>query len=72
MAGRERSGPPQRAIVGFHQDEEGHWVAELACGHSQHMRHDPPWQVRPWVVSEDGRASRLGVQIGCVRCADSS
>jgi Protein of unknown function (DUF3565). len=22
----------QQAIVGFHLDEENHWVAELACG----------------------------------------
>lgn len=29
-----------QSIIGFHQDEEGHWVAELACGHNQHVRHD--------------------------------
>jgi hypothetical protein len=23
----------QQAIVGFHLDEENHWVADLACGH---------------------------------------
>ncbi|MGH7532827.1 MAG: DUF3565 domain-containing protein, partial [Gemmatimonadales bacterium] len=22
----------QRTITGFHQDDEGHWVAELDCG----------------------------------------
>ncbi|HNL36500.1 MAG TPA: DUF3565 domain-containing protein, partial [Agitococcus sp.] len=32
----------QQAIVGFHTDEENHWVAELACGHNQHTRHNPP------------------------------
>jgi len=58
-----------RRIVGFHQDEESHWVADLECGHTQHVRHDPPWQSRPWVVTEDGRASRLGVELGCVLCA---
>jgi hypothetical protein len=26
-------------IVGFHQDTEGDWVAELDCGHRQHVRH---------------------------------
>ena len=36
----------QQAIVGFHLDEEQHWVAELACGHNQHVRHTPPWQNR--------------------------
>jgi uncharacterized protein DUF3565 len=35
----------QRRIVGYHQDDERHWVAELECGHAQHVRHDPPWQV---------------------------
>ncbi len=33
-------------ITGFHQDEDLHWVADLACGHTQHVRHDPPWQSR--------------------------
>ncbi|MEG0603969.1 MAG: DUF3565 domain-containing protein, partial [Acinetobacter sp.] len=27
----------QQAIVGFHLDEENHWVADLACGHMQHV-----------------------------------
>jgi hypothetical protein len=57
-----------RAITGFHQDDEGHWVAELECGHQQHMRHQPPWQVRPWVLTEDGRARFVGVTIPCAAC----
>ena len=28
----------QQAIIGFHVDEENDWVADLACGHGQHMR----------------------------------
>jgi hypothetical protein len=28
-----------RAIVGFLQDAEQHWVAKLDCGHTQHVRH---------------------------------
>jgi len=39
----------KREITGFHLDGERHWVAELECGHGQHVRHDPPWQLRPWV-----------------------
>jgi hypothetical protein len=31
-----------RRIVGFHTDVEGDWVADLECGHTQHVRHDPP------------------------------
>ncbi|WP_448214248.1 DUF3565 domain-containing protein [Colwellia sp. MEBiC06753] len=42
----------KQAIVGYHQDEEQHWVARLACGHNQHVRHDPPWIQRPWVITE--------------------
>ncbi len=61
----------KQGIIGFHQDAEGDWVADLACGHTQHVRHDPPWQVRDWVISEDGRRSRLGVLLDCVLCDQS-
>ena len=57
-----------RRIVGFHQDVDQHWVAELECGHTQHVRHDPPWQVRAWVTSATGRASRLGTRLTCLKC----
>ena len=57
-----------RRITGFHQDEERHWVAELECGHSQHVRHDPPWQVRPWVVEESTRRARIGTTLPCPQC----
>jgi hypothetical protein len=55
-------------IVAYHLDAEAHWVAELRCGHGQHVRHDPPWQVRPWVTTPEGRASHLGMELDCVRC----
>ena len=58
----------RRTIVGFHQDEDGDWVAELSCLHNQHVRHRPPFQERPWVVDETGRASRLGVELDCSLC----
>ena len=58
----------QRAITGFHLDAESHWVAELDCGHNQHVRHDPPWQVRPWVTTQSGRDGFLGTTLDCVRC----
>ncbi|MDX1637048.1 MAG: DUF3565 domain-containing protein [Balneolaceae bacterium] len=45
----------EQAISGFHKDDQGDWVAELECGHYQHVRHDPPWQLRPWVVTPQGR-----------------
>jgi hypothetical protein len=58
----------ERRITGYHQDEEGHWVAELECGHNQHVRHDPPWECRQWVVTPEGRSSRLGIRLNCVKC----
>lgn len=58
----------RQPIVGFHEDLEGHWVAELECGHAQHMRHEPPWQVRPWVTTAEGRAAMIGTPVDCVRC----
>lgn len=59
----------KRRITGFHQDEEGHWVAELECGHSQHVRHEPPWTLRPWVLTEEGRRNFLGHELTCPDCA---
>jgi hypothetical protein len=58
----------RRAITGFHQDEVGDWVAELECGHGQHVRHNPPWQERPWVVTSAGRAERVGAELECPLC----
>jgi len=58
----------QQAIIAYHLDEEDDWVAELACGHNQHVRHNPPWTNRPWVMTEEGRASKLGFELGCVKC----
>ena len=59
-------------IVGFQLDENSDWVAELACGHFQHVRHDPPWIERPWVVSEAGRASVLGQALNCKKCDEGA
>ena len=55
----------QRKITGFHRDEEGHWVAELCCGHSQHMRHNPPFTLRAWVTDFQTREARIGTSINC-------
>ncbi len=58
----------KQAITGYHKDEEDHWVAELRCGHNQHVRHDPPLVSRPWVTSQAGRDSMLGYELNCVKC----
>ncbi|HVV47131.1 MAG TPA: DUF3565 domain-containing protein [Bryobacteraceae bacterium] len=60
----------KRRIVGFHRDEAGHWVADLECGHGQHVRHQPPWMMRPWVLTEEGRSAFLGRELVCVKCAE--
>lgn len=58
----------KQAVVGYHLDEEGDWVAELACRHNQHVRHNPPWVSRPWVVTDEGRESMLGLLLDCKKC----
>lgn len=58
----------QKRITGFHRDPEQHWVAELECGHAQHVRHDPPWQTRPWVLTEGTRDAHLGTTLDCLLC----
>ena len=58
----------KQKIVGFHQDESGDWVADLECGHGQHVRHDPPWTVRAWVLTLEGRAAHIGNELLCKKC----
>lgn len=58
----------QRAITGFYEDVEGHFVAMLECGHEQHVRHKPPFIERPWVTSEEGRNAKIGALIECRAC----
>ena len=55
-------------ILDFHQDEDGHWVATLSCGHTQHLRHQPPWQNRAWVTEAQSRQARLGQPMRCGWC----
>jgi len=57
-----------RRITGYHQDDEGDWVAELECGHQQHVRHKPPWVNRPWVTTAAGRTGALGAALDCKKC----
>ena len=58
----------KRAVTGFRLDGVGDWVADLDCGHGQHVRHRPPFVNRPWVVSDVGREAMLGTELDCVRC----
>ncbi|HCN65358.1 MAG TPA: DUF3565 domain-containing protein [Pseudomonas sp.] len=59
-------------IIGWRQDEEQHWVAVLSCGHTQHQRHQPPWQSRPWVLDPEQRAKKIGQPFRCGWCAQEA
>jgi tellurite methyltransferase len=58
----------RRPITGYRQDERGDWIVELRCGHRQHVRHKPPFFLRPWITTEGGRASMLGTELDCMLC----
>ena len=58
----------KRPMTGYRRDEQDGWVAELDCGHYQHLRHRPPFFNRPWVISRTGRDAMLGREPNCVKC----
>ena len=58
----------ERLLVGFRRDENGDWVAELSCGHTQHIRHRPPFELRPWVLDDTTRNARIGTGRDCPLC----
>jgi tellurite methyltransferase len=57
-----------RTIVGFRTDDAGDFVAELSCLHGQHVRHSPPFRIRPWVRTVEGRAAHVGTALDCPLC----
>nr|WP_256581550.1 DUF3565 domain-containing protein [Pseudomonas sp. QC2] len=67
--GRDRS--TASFILGFRQDADQHWVAELSCGHTQHLRHQPPWQARAWVLDPVQRLEKIGLPFACGWCAQA-
>jgi hypothetical protein len=58
----------EQPIVAFRQDDAGDWVAVLACGHGQHVRHKPPFIERPWVLEPAGRERFIGFPLNCRIC----
>ncbi len=62
----------EQRIVGYEQDEVGDWRAILACGHRQHVRHNPPLVERPWVLTEEGRRRFLGYPLNCKHCDEEA
>lgn len=66
-ASPSQAGTP-RKIVDYHLDEHLDWVADLECGHQQHVRHNPPWTNRHWVTTPQGRYEHLGYELPCLVC----
>lgn len=62
----------QRKITGYHLDEYDDWVAELECHHGQHVRHNPPFVNRPWVITAEGRESKIGEMLNCKKCDEDT
>jgi len=62
----------KQKIVGYNKDAEEDWRAELACGHLQHVRHNPPLVKREWVLTEAGRAEKLGAELECKKCDEGA
>jgi uncharacterized protein DUF3565 len=62
----------KRRITDYEKDDEDHWRAKLECGHYQHLRHNPPLVTREWVLTKDGRDSRLGFELNCKRCDEEA
>ena len=58
----------KQTIEGFDHDGDLHWRAKLACGHYQHVRHEPPLRTREWILTESGRESRIGFDLECKKC----
>ena len=56
----------------FHPDEHGDWVADLECGHGQHVRHNPPWVSREWVTTPEGRRAHIGNLLECKSCGSEA
>ena len=61
-------GDVHRAMTGFRRDDDGAWVAQLSCLHSQHIRHQPPFWEAAWIEDDGARAERVGQSLDCPLC----
>ncbi len=61
----------KQKITGFDLDDEQDWRAKLACGHYQHVRHDPPLITREWTLTPAGRDEKIGAELDCKKCETS-
>lgn len=61
-------GDVHRTMTGFHRDDDGDWVAELSCLHTQHIRHQPPFSEAAWIEDAEERRRRVGEPLDCPLC----
>ena len=69
---RSRATLMKQKIIGFDQDGDKDWRAKLACGHYQHVRHNPPLTSREWVLDEKGREEKIGAELECRKCIETA
>ena len=62
----------KRKITAYDIDVENHWRAKLECRHYQHVRHDPPLITREWILTDEGRESRIGMELECKKCDENT
>ena len=62
----------KQKIVGFERDSDQDWRAKLACGHYQHVRHDPQLIFREWTQTKAGRDQKIGVELECKKCSEEA
>ena len=48
-----------RRIIDFRLHDRGERIADLSCLHSRHVRDQPAFRDRGWVLTEAGRAGRV-------------
>ena len=60
-------------ITGFDLEEDNHWGTDVSWGHTKYVRHNPSWQQRKWVLSDNGRNDFIEFELEFKSCkADQS
>ncbi len=57
-----------RTIESLRRESEHAVVLRLGCGHTRHVRHNPPLSDHPWVVDQAASAEKVGQAIECGAC----
>jgi hypothetical protein len=62
------SGVCTKPLLDFSRMTWVDWVAEFACGHTQHVRPQPSWINWLWVITSAGCQQHLGQLLWCQHC----